>query len=126
MSSIRRYCYPLGTPIGYQDIINLNQWQSPFEVTVNVKLTDGSASYFLEVSTDEIGINTGPDDMIWETIDPVNTNSSDPNITGISDIQTDSARYALTTPYTACRLNIIGLSGNIKFVVIQDPGRIMY
>ena len=126
MSSIRRYSYPLGTPIGYQDIINLNHWQSPFEVTVNVKLISGSASYFLEVSTDEIGISTTSDDMIWETIDPVNTNSSDPNTINITDIQTDSARYAITTPYTACRLNIIGLSGEIRMVVIQDPGRIMY
>jgi hypothetical protein len=109
MSAIQRYTYLAGkTPLGGQEVINLNYLALPFQASAIINIVSGIATYSVEFTHDDI--NKDPPYM-WVT-DTVNFPAG----------QTSSGILLIDFPVTAMRLNLQSFTGEVRFSVIQGVG----
>jgi hypothetical protein len=111
MSSVRRYAYKADTTVrGGQDVINLDHLQLPFQASILVDIVDGSASYAVEFTTDDL---TGePSAFRWWSDSALPAG------------QTTTQNFSINSAVTGVRLNLQSITGEVRFSVIQGVSRL--
>ena len=108
MSAIQRYVYSNGkTPLGGQNVINLNYLALPFQVSALVNIVSGAANYAIEYTHDDI--SGDPAYFYWVTDSKLSNQSA-------------SGLFLLDAAVTGLRLNLATLTGMVRFSVIQGVG----
>lgn len=97
---LSRQVFKAGAPLGAQSLVNLDWLKFPFQVTANVDVVSGTASYQIEYTTDDIN----------------DVNARWLSLTGP---QSASQLLLITTPVVAVRINIASLTGELRMAVLQ-------
>jgi|WetSurMetagenome_2_1015567.scaffolds.fasta_scaffold688160_2 hypothetical protein len=110
MSAIQPYIYLSGkTPLGPQQVVNLNYLALPFQVGLMVNVVSGSTTYNIDFT--HADLSGDPAGFHW-----VN------DVIGIPNGQSASRLFLINFPVTGLRINFQLLTGEVRLSAIQGLG----
>jgi len=107
---IVRQTYKAGSVVlGGQAPVAADYLKIPFEISVFVDVVSGDVAYGIEFTTDDLVVSN-PADLRWSYADEAPAG------------QDGTKRFRFDTPVTGIRLNIAGMTGEIRASFIQGIG----